>query len=95
MKSPVEYPVAVVEDDEVIAGGLELHRVPGVLGHFDALPSELAPATAHDVIDPAVVLEGVAAGDVRLSGTRPRSPPYHLGTSMRILVVEDFPGEAE
>src|SRR6266700_3027780 len=61
---PVEHLAAVVEDDEAIAGGLELQRVPGALGHLDVLASELAPAAARDVIDATVVLEGVATGDV-------------------------------
>jgi hypothetical protein len=105
---PVEHPVPVLEDDEVIAGGLELHRVPGALGHFDGLPSELTPAAAHDVIDPAVVLEGVAAGDVvvvrvpvspdeaetlvDLPGERPR--PYAQDDVLVGAFLEHGDGEA-
>src|SRR5262249_3159855 len=58
----------VEPDYEVVSRGFELERVPGVLGHLDRLVLE-CPATARDrVVDGAIVLIGIAPGDVVVVG---------------------------
>src|SRR6266545_2117213 len=64
----VEDLVAVVPDDEVVARGLHLERVPRILGDLDALVQERSPLAPHGVVDRAVVFIGVAARDVVVVG---------------------------
>src|SRR5258708_25308524 len=64
----VEDLVAVVPDDEVVARGLHLERVPRVLGDLDALVQERSSLAPHGVVDRAVVFIGVPARDVVVVG---------------------------
>src|SRR5712692_10509798 len=104
----VEDLVAVEPDDEVVAGGLELQRMPRVLGDLHALVQEGSPATVDGVVDRAVVLVGVAAGDVVVVGVlvspdqaeplidlaRQRSRPDGQGDVFVASFLQDRHGEA-
>src|SRR5438552_18013883 len=65
---PVEDAVAVEEDHESVARGLDPHRVPGVRRDLQVLVAELPPAAIDHVIDAAVVFQGIATGDVVIVG---------------------------
>src|SRR2546428_3434123 len=50
----IENLLLVEPDDEVVPGGIDLQRVPGVLGDFDRLVLESPPAAGDGVVDATV-----------------------------------------